>query len=97
MTASSETTTLSTKRVRARDLGISIGGLSPGPWNAITDVDGVRVGHATLNSGDGSLVVGKGPVRTGVTVIVPGDHIAVNPVFAGWHALNGCGEMTGLH
>ena len=97
MAASSETAALNTKRVRARDLGISIGGLSPGPWNAITDVEGVRVGHATLNYGDGPLVVGQGPVRTGVTVIVPGDRIAVNPVFAGWHALNGCGEMTGLH
>ncbi len=83
--------------MRARELGISIGRLSPGPWNAITDVEGVRVGHATLSYGEGPLVVGQGPVRTGVTVIIPRDHIAVNPVFAGWHALNGCGEMTGLH
>ncbi|HEY2788205.1 MAG TPA: P1 family peptidase, partial [Gaiellales bacterium] len=57
---------------RARDLGIVIGDLPPGPANAITDVPGVRVGHTTLISGDGPLRVGEGPVRTGVTVIVPG-------------------------
>jgi D-aminopeptidase len=69
----------------------------PGPANAITDVRGVRVGHATLISGDGPLVVGRGPVRTGVTVILPhdGDPWA-EPVFAGSFVLNGNGELTGL-
>jgi D-aminopeptidase len=82
---------------RARDLGIVIGEGSPGPFNAITDVQGVRVGHATIVEGDGPLVVGKGPVRTGVTVIDPheGD-IWTEPVFAGCHILNGNGDMTGL-
>jgi len=83
--------------MRARDLGIVIGDLPPGPLNAITDVAGVRVGHTTLIEGDGPLVVGKGPVRTGVTVILPheGDP-GREPVFAGSHTLNGNGEMTGL-
>jgi D-aminopeptidase len=83
-------------RARARDLGIRIGRLAPGRWNAITDVAGVRVGHTTLISGAGPLVVGQGPVRTGVTVIQPraGD-AALDPVFAGYHILNGNGEMTG--
>ena len=81
---------------RVRDLGIRIGRLEPGPLDAITDVAGVRVGHATVVRGDGPLVVGEGPVRTGVTVVVPhaGD-IFVEPVFAGWHRLNGNGELTG--
>ncbi len=57
--------------MRARDLGIRIGTYDPGPHNAITDVAGCRVGHTTLIEGDGPLVVGKGPVRTGVTVVVP--------------------------
>ncbi|HET9221988.1 MAG TPA: P1 family peptidase [Roseiflexaceae bacterium] len=85
-----------TDRARARDLGIRIGRLEPGHWNAITDVAGVRVGHTTLISGEGPLVVGQGPVRTGVTVIQPrvGD-AAHDPAFAGWHMLNGNGEMTG--
>ncbi len=84
-------------RARARDLGIRIGRLDPGPWNAITDVPDVRVGHTTIISGDGPLVVGKGPVRTGVTVILPhGGNLATDPVFAGAHVLNGNGEMTGL-
>jgi len=83
--------------IRARDLGIVIGEGCPGPHNAITDVAGVRVGHATLVSGEGPLVVGRGPVRTGVTVIVPHDGDAWNePVFAGCHTLNGNGELTGL-
>jgi len=83
--------------MRARDLGIVIGDLPAGPLNAITDVAGVRVGHTTLISGDGPLVVGKGPIRTGVTVILPhqGDP-GGEPVFAGSHTLNGNGEMTGL-
>lgn len=84
-------------RCRARDLGISIGRLSPGRWNSITDVAGVRVGHSTLITGDGQLVVGQGPVRTGVTVIVPHpDDVGLDPVFGGYHVLNGNGEMTGV-
>ena len=83
--------------MRARDLGIAIGTLPTGPLNAITDVAGVRVGHTTLISGDGPLVVGKGPIRTGVTVILPHDgDPGREPVFAGSHTLNGNGEMTGL-
>jgi L-aminopeptidase/D-esterase-like protein len=79
--------------VRARDLGIPFDG-KPGPLNAITDVKGVTVGHTTLISGDGKLVRGKGPVRTGVTAILPRG-ASYDPVFAGWHTLNGNGEMTG--
>src|SRR5439155_16643877 len=82
---------------RARDLGIVVGSLPPGPANAITDVAGVRVGHTTLVEGDGPLEVGRGPVRTGVTVIVPGaDDPWAEPAFAGCHRLNGNGELTGL-
>ena len=84
--------------MRARDLGISIGLMRPGPWNAITDVAGVRVGHSTIVEGEpGPLVLGKGPVRTGVTVVVPveGDPFGEG-VFAGAHRLNGNGELTGL-
>jgi D-aminopeptidase len=82
---------------RARDLGIQIGTMDPGPWNAITDVAGVRVGHSTIVDGDGPLVVGKGPIRTGVTVVMPhaGD-VWHDPVFGAPHVLNGNGEMTGL-
>jgi D-aminopeptidase len=84
-------------RARARDLGITLGRLSPGRWNAITDVAGVEVGHATLIAGEGPLRAGKGPVRTGVTVIRPRpDDIGAGPLFAGPHILNGNGEMTGL-
>ncbi len=83
--------------MRARDLGIRIGSLPTGPQNAITDVRGVRVGHTTLISGDGPLIVGQGPVRTGVTVIQPrADAVWSNPCFAGCHRLNGAGELTGL-
>jgi D-aminopeptidase len=84
--------------MRARDLGISIGLMAPGPLNAITDVAGVRVGHHTLIAGDaGPLLVGRGPVRTGVTVVVPhdGDPFA-GAVYGGAHRLNGNGELTGL-
>lgn len=84
--------------MRARDLGISIGLLRPGPANAITDVAGVRVGHATIIEGEpGPLVAGEGPVRTGVTVVVPveGDPFAQG-LYAGAHRLNGNGELTGL-
>jgi len=80
-------------RPRARDLGIPFDGRS-GPLNAITDVKGVEVGHKTLIAGDGKLEVGKGPIRTGVTAILPRGK-KYNPVFAGWYSLNGNGEMTG--
>lgn len=84
-------------RPRARDLGIRIGTMTPGPRNAITDVAGVGVGHRTVISGEGRLVVRRGPVRTGVTVVVPHDgDIWSEPVFAAPHRLNGNGEMTGL-
>ncbi len=83
--------------MRARDLDIEIGLGTPGPLNALTDVAGVRVGCVTLIGGDGPLVVGQGPVRTGVTVIVPRDgEISEQPLFAGCHRLNGNGELTGL-
>ena len=79
---------------RARDLGIPFEG-TPGALNAITDVAGVEVGHTTLIEGEGELVVGKGPVRTGVTVILPRGKGSKDPVFAGWFSMNGNGEMTG--
>jgi D-aminopeptidase len=80
---------------RARDLGVPFDG-TPGALNAITDVSGVAVGHTTLISGEGRLQIGKGPVRTGVTAILPrGRDTMSNPVFAGWWSLNGNGEMTG--
>jgi L-aminopeptidase/D-esterase-like protein len=79
---------------RARDLGVPFEG-TPGPLNAITDVQGVEVGYRTLISGEGKLEVGVGPVRTGVTAIFPRGKNAVDPVFAGWFAENGNGEMTG--
>src|SRR5918994_2076570 len=83
--------------MRARELGIRIGRMEPGPHNAITDVNGVRVGHTTLIRGDGRLHVGEGPVRTGVTVVIPhGGDIWTEPVVAGAHRLNGNGELTGL-
>ena len=81
---------------RARDLGVPFDG-TPGPLNAITDVEGVLVGHTTLISGDGRLVVGKGPIRTGVTAVLPRDLAGMMShfAFAGWYAQNGSGEMTG--
>lgn len=83
------------KTERARDLGIPFDG-TPGKLNAITDVPGIEVGHTTLISGDGKLEVGKGPVRTGVTAVLPRGKDSVNdPVFAGWFSQNGNGEMTG--
>jgi D-aminopeptidase len=83
--------------VRAREAGIEIGTGEPGRHNAITDVAGVQVGYATLVSGSGELVVGAGPVRTGVTVVLPhGGRPSTEPVFAGYHRLNGFGELTGL-
>src|SRR5919112_2052702 len=83
--------------MRARELGIRLGDLPPGPHDAITDVEGVRVGHSTIVRGEGPLVVGEGPVRTGVTVVCPREGLARDePVFAGSHRFNGNGEMTGL-
>src|SRR3954451_21790934 len=79
---------------RARDLGLPIGGTA-GPLDAITDVAGVEVGQTTLISGSGKLVVGQGPVRTGVTVVHPRGKANPDPVFAAWFTLNGNGEMTG--
>lgn len=79
---------------RARDLGIPFDG-TPGPNNAITDVKGVEVGHTTLISGEGKLKVGSGPIRTGVTAVLPRGKDSADPVFAGWFSLNGNGEMTG--
>jgi D-aminopeptidase len=82
-------------RPRARDLGVPFDG-APGPLNAITDVDGVLVGHTTLNTGSGKLRVGKGPVRTGVTAVLPRGAASMQRYsFAGWYAQNGNGEMTG--
>jgi D-aminopeptidase len=78
---------------RARDLGVPFNG-TPGPLNAITDVHGVLVGHETIIEGTGQLSVGVGPIRTGVTAILPRGH-TFSPVFAGWYSLNGNGEMTG--
>jgi L-aminopeptidase/D-esterase-like protein len=83
------------KVVRARDLGVPFDG-RPGKVNSITDVPGVEVGYTTLISGEGKLEVGKGPVRTGVTAIIPRGHDSLNdPVYAGSFSLNGNGEMTG--
>src|SRR5215471_20055158 len=80
---------------RARDLGVPFDG-TPGPLNGITDVSGVTVGHTTLISGEGKLIVGRGPVRTGVTAVFPrGKDVRDAGVFAGWWSLNGNGEMTG--
>jgi len=80
---------------RARDLGVPFPG-TPGTLNAITDVAGVTVGHATIIEGEGPLVVGKGPVRTGVTAVLPrGRDTLAKPSFAGWFSQNGNGEMTG--
>src|SRR5436190_8916927 len=82
--------------VRARDLGIPFEGTA-GKFNSITDVSGVEVGYTTLISGEGKLEVGKGPVRTGVTAIIPRGHDSLNdPAYAGYFSLNGNGEMTGI-
>src|SRR5437762_1607187 len=78
----------------ARNLGIPFNG-TPGTFNAITDVAGIEVGETTLVSGEGALKVGTGPVRTGVTVILPRGRTSGTPVFGAWFALNGTGEVTG--
>lgn len=79
---------------RARDLGVPFDG-TPGPQNAITDVKGVEVGHSTIIKGEGKLVVGQGPARTGVTAVLPRGKASTDPVFGGFFSLNGNGEMTG--
>ncbi|MDE3089232.1 MAG: P1 family peptidase, partial [Chloroflexota bacterium] len=84
-----------TTRQRARDLGITIGRLEPGRFDAITDVPGVRVGHVTRIEGSGKLVPGKGPIRTGVTAIIPHDgDLFMEKVTATVHRINGFGEVT---
>ncbi|MBL8962262.1 MAG: P1 family peptidase, partial [Gemmatimonadetes bacterium] len=83
-------------RARARDLGIPLDG-TPGRHNAITDVAGVEVGYTTLIRGEGKRVVGQGPVRTGVTAILPRGRATLEPVFAAYYAGNGNGDMTGTH
>ena len=84
-------------RVRARELNVVVGTLPTGRLNAITDVAGVLVGHATIVRGGGRLKVGEGPVRTGVTAVLPRRDIWFNGVYAATHTLNGDGEMTGTH
>ena len=83
-------------RPHVRDLGIKIGQYESGEWNAITDVPGVKVGHVTISEGQGTLHPGHGPIRTGVTVIIPRDDVWNQKVPAGAFVLNGTGEMTGL-
>jgi D-aminopeptidase len=83
-------------RARLRDLGFSLGRFPVGTYNAITDVAGVRVGHTTIISGEGKLEVGKGPVRTGVTAVLPSPDVFLNRVLAGSFVLNGAGEVSGL-
>jgi L-aminopeptidase/D-esterase-like protein len=94
--ASASQAQTATSKQRAREMGLSavIGG-TPGTLDTITDVGGVEVGHTTLISGDGRLEVGKGPIRTGVTVVHPRGKTSNDPVFAAWFTLNGNGEMTG--
>jgi D-aminopeptidase len=94
LAATNRAQTSDEKNVRARDLGVPFEG-TPGTLNAITDVKGVEVGFKTLISGEGKLVVGQGPVRTGVTAIFPRGNRSVDPVFASWFTENGNGEMTG--
>ena len=87
---------LEAKQPRARALGLPFAG-RPGRWNAITDVPGVEVGYKTLISGEGRLAVGKGPVRTGVSAILPRGKHNNKSVFADYFAGNGNGDMTGTH
>lgn len=83
-------------RRRLRELGIVIGSLPTGQWNALTDVPGIKVGHCTRIEGSGDWVVGRGPIRTGVTVILPHADICPEPLTAGRFVMNGNGEMTGM-
>jgi D-aminopeptidase len=85
------------RRVRARELGVTIGVMMPGQLNAITDVRGVLVGHSTIVRGNGPVRIGDGPVRTGITAVLPRKDIWFNAVFGATHTLNGDGEMTGIH
>src|SRR5438094_9534181 len=85
---------LAQAKPRARDLGVPFDG-TPGPLNAITDVKGVEVGLTTIIAGEGPLKVGAGPVRTGVTAVLPRGKDSADPVFAAWFSINGNGEMTG--
>src|SRR5438445_1434469 len=94
LVAAPSSVTLAQRPERGRDLGIPFEG-TPGPLDAITDVGGVEVGHRTLVAGSGKRVVGKGPVRTGVTAVFPRGKDSDDPVFAGWFTMNGNGEMTG--
>ncbi len=88
---------LEEKRVRARDLDLPLGRFKPGRFNAITDVEGVLVGHSTIIEGDGKLKVGHGPVRTGVTAILPNEaNIFMERLAGGAFVLNGAGEVSGL-
>ena len=85
------------KRVRARELGVTIGRFEPGPFNAITDVANVAVGHSTIIEGEGDLTPGLGPIRTGVTAIMPnGGDVFHDRVVGGGFVLNGAGEVSGL-
>lgn len=84
------------KRLRVRDLGLSIGEYAPGVLNAITDVPGVKVGHTTLIEGSGRRKAGNGPVRTGVTVIIPNDEIYDRKLVSGGFILSGAGEVAGM-
>lgn len=87
--------TIFSQKPRARDLGVPFDGIT-GIYNAITDVNGVEVGHSTIISGEGENIAGKGPIRTGVTAIFPrGKAKKFSPVYANWYSLNGNGEMTG--
>jgi D-aminopeptidase len=95
-TPTTGTPTPGSGKPRARDLGVPFDG-DPGPLNAITDVPGVAVGHVTLVAGDGPLVVGQGPIRTGVTAVLPRGADPLVPVFGAYHRLNGNGELTGSH
>src|SRR6478752_8936238 len=87
-------TTTAQTQPRARDLGVPFDGI-PGPFNAITDVKGVEVGHTTLISGSGPLKVGVGPVSTGVTAVLPRGKNSLDAVFAAWFTVNGNAEMPG--
>ena len=85
------------KRYRARELGLPLGRFKPGRWNALTDVDGVLVGHSTIIRGAGALKRGRGPVRTGVTAILPNrKNIFEDRVIGGGFVLNGAGEVSGM-
>ena len=86
---------LAQDKPRGRDLGIPFDG-NPGPFNAITDVAGIEVGYVSIIKGKGKMVVGQGPVRTGVTAVFPRGKTNHDPVYAGWFSLNGNGEMTGM-